>query len=168
MMAILTEVRWYLIAVLICISLIIGYIEHLSICLFVFSMFSLEKCLYSVSAHFWLGCFLLVFAFTISCMSCLCILKINPLLVASFTNIFFPFHWLYFLFMASFTVQKLLSWLGPICLFCYYCHYSRRWIQKDVATIYVKLVFCLCFPLGILKYLVLTFRYSPFWVYFYI
>ena len=46
-------------------------------------------------------------------MSCLCILEINPLLVASFANIFSQsVGCLFILFMVFFAVQKLLALSG--------------------------------------------------------
>ena len=55
----------------------------------------------------WLGCL-----WILSCMSCLYILEINPLSVASFASMFsHSVGCLFILFMVSFAVQKLLSFI---------------------------------------------------------
>ena len=109
MIAILTRVKSHVIVVFICISLMISDVEHLFMCLFVFCISSLEKCLFRFSGYFWIGLFVFLI---LSCMSCLYILEINPLSLDPFANIFSHSEGcLFVLFMVSFAVQKLLSFI---------------------------------------------------------
>ena len=76
-------------------------------------MTSLKRCLFRSSMYFFIG-----FIFLMSYMSCLYILELNPLLVASFANIFsHSMGCLFVLLMVCFAMKELLSFL---CFFFFY------------------------------------------------
>ena len=108
LMAILIDVRGYLILILICISLIISHVEHLFMGLLVIFVSSLEKYLLRCSAHFFIVFF---FFYVTDCTNCLYILEINHLLVTVFANIFSHSGCLIIFFRVSFAVQKIKSFI---------------------------------------------------------
>ena len=88
----------------------------------------------------------------LSYMSYLYILRINPLSVATFANIFSNSFegCLFILLMVSFAIQKLLSLTGPHLFIFAFISLLQEVGQKGLAVIYVR-VFCLCLPLRVLQ-----------------
>ena len=99
----------------------------------------LDLCNFSLGYYF----------FILSYMSCLYILEINPLLVASFANVFSHFEGcLFVLFMASFAIQKPLSLIRShffVVIFITLDGSSKKTLPQ-----FMLKVFCLCFPLRLL------------------
>ena len=109
-------------------------------------MSSLEKCLFRSLAHFLIRSLIFL---ELSCMSCLYIFEINSWSVTLFAIIFSNSEGcLFTLLIVSFVVQKLLSLLGPICLFLLLFPIFWEVGHKGSYCDLCQRGFRLCFPIG--------------------
>ena len=88
-------------------------------------------------------------------MSCLHILEINPWLAASIAIIFSHSEDCLLVFIAPFAMQKLLSLIRSHLFIFGFISITLGGRSKRLLLQFMFRVFCLCFPLGVLQFLIL-------------
>ena len=88
------------------------------------------ECLFRSFSHFLTGLFVFL---VLSCISWLFILEINPLSVVSFYIIFSHSEGCLFTLPSFLCCAKAFKFNQvPLVYFCFYFHYSRRWVIEDL------------------------------------
>ena len=124
---------------------------------------SFGKCVLRTATHSSVRLFLFCLALLLSCRSCLYTLKIKPLPVTLFANIFsYSIYCLFILFMVSIAVQKLISLIrSHLFIFAFTCIALGDWPQKMLVWFMSEnCVFCHVLYFSFLSHFGLIFLYG--------